>query len=61
MLIGIALWPQPGLAALLAGLLGGLGGVSIAGGLRLGARERERKARILIEAGRAERIYEAPW
>jgi hypothetical protein len=60
-LIAIAVWPQPGLSALLAGLLGGLGGVSIAGALRLGAWERERKARILIEAGHAERIFEAPW
>ena len=60
-LTAIALWPQPALAALLAGVLGGLGGVSIAGALRLGAWERERKARILIEADRAERIYEAPW
>jgi hypothetical protein len=59
-LIAIAVWPQPGLAALLAGVLGGLGGVSIAGALRLGAWECERNARILIEAGRAERIYEAP-
>jgi hypothetical protein len=59
-LIALALWPQPGLSALLAGLLGGLGGVSIAGALRLGAWEHERKARILIEAGGAERIYEAP-
>ena len=59
-LIAIALWPQPGLAALLAGILGGLGGMSIAGALRLGAWERDRRARILIEAGGAERIYEAP-
>jgi hypothetical protein len=59
-LIALAVWPQPGLAALLAGILGGLGGVSVAGALRLGAWERERQARILIEAGRAERIYEAP-
>ncbi|MGZ4281550.1 MAG: hypothetical protein ACXVEM_04860 [Gaiellaceae bacterium] len=59
-LIAIALWPQPGLAALLAGILGGLGGMSIAGALRLGAWEHERRARILIEAGGAERIYEAP-
>jgi hypothetical protein len=59
-LIAIALWPQPGLAALLAGILGGLGGMSVAGALRLGAWERERRARILIETGRAERIYEAP-
>jgi len=59
-LMAVALWPQPGLAALLAGVLAGLGGMSIAGALRLGAWERERNARILIEAGRAERIYEAP-
>ena len=59
-LTAFALWPQPGLSALLAGLLGGLGGVSVAGAFRLGAWERERKARILIEAGGAERVYEAP-
>ena len=61
MLIALALWPQPGLSALLAGLLAGLGGVSVGGALRLAAWERERHARILIEAGGVERVYERPW
>jgi hypothetical protein len=59
-LIAAALWPEPALAAFLAGILAGLGGMSVAGAARLAAWERQRHARILVETGRAERIYEDP-
>jgi hypothetical protein len=55
----IALLPQPGLAALLAGILGGLGVMSLVGAARLTSLERSRKARILIE-GKTSRVFEAP-
>jgi hypothetical protein len=55
----IALLPQPGLAALLAGILGGLGVMSLVGAARLASWERSRRARILIE-GKTSRVFEAP-
>jgi hypothetical protein len=58
-LTAIALWPQPGLAALLAGILGGLGVMSLVGAARLASWERSRRARILIE-GKTSRVFEAP-
>jgi hypothetical protein len=58
-LIAIALWPQPSLAALLAGILGGLGVMSLVGATRLASWEHSRQARILVE-GKTSRVFEAP-
>jgi hypothetical protein len=58
-LIAFALWPQPGLAAFLAGILGGLGVMSLVGAARLASWERSRQTRILIE-GKTSRVFEAP-
>jgi hypothetical protein len=57
-LTAFALWPQPGLAALLAGILGGLGVMSLVGAARLASWERSRHARILID-GATSRVFEA--
>jgi hypothetical protein len=57
-LTAFALWPQPGLAALLAGILGGLGVMALVGAARLASWERSRHARILIE-GTTSRVFEA--
>jgi len=59
-LIALALWPQPGLAALLAGILAGLGGGALEFALQLAAWERRRGARVIAEPGRRGRVFEAP-
>jgi hypothetical protein len=59
-LIALALWPQPGLAALLAGILAGLGGGALEFALQLAAWERRRGARVVAEPGRKGRVFEAP-
>jgi hypothetical protein len=58
-LIALAAWPQPGLAALLAGILAGLGGAALEFALRLAAWERRRGARVVAEPGRKGRVFEA--
>ncbi|HEY7017814.1 MAG TPA: hypothetical protein VH297_05045 [Gaiellaceae bacterium] len=58
-LTAVSLWPQPGLAALLAGLLAGLAVMSLIGAARLTSWERMRRARILVE-GKTNRVFEAP-
>jgi len=57
-LIAFALWPQPELAALLAGILGGLAAMSVIGAARLASWERSRGVRILID-GKTSRVFEA--
>jgi hypothetical protein len=57
-LLVVALWPQPSLAALLAGILGGLAVMSFLGAARLASWERSRHVRILVE-GRTSRVFEA--
>ena len=59
-LTAIALWPQPGLAALLAGILAGLGGAALGFAVQLAAWERQRGARVFAEPGRGGRIFEVP-
>jgi hypothetical protein len=58
-LVAIALWPQPGLAAILAGILAGLGAMSLIGLARLSGWERERGTRIYV-APDTDTVYEAP-
>jgi hypothetical protein len=58
-LTGFALWRQPGLAALLAGILGGLAVMSLIGVARLASWERERGVRIFVEA-KTNRAFETP-
>jgi hypothetical protein len=55
----IALWPQPPLAAFLAGILAGLGVMALVGAARLTAWERSRQARLLVDV-ESERVFEAP-
>jgi hypothetical protein len=55
----ISLWPQPPLAAFLAGILAGLGVMALVGLARLTTWERARKARLLIEP-KSEQVFEAP-
>jgi hypothetical protein len=55
----IALWPQPPLAAFLAGILAGLGVMALVGAARLAAWERVRKVRFLVDV-ESERVFEAP-
>ena len=59
-LIAIALWPEPALAALLAGILAGIGGAALGFGAQLAAWERRRGARVLAEPGRGGRVFEVP-
>jgi hypothetical protein len=59
-LIALSLWPQPSLAALLAGILAGIGAAALEFGLQLGAWERRRGAQLLVEPGRRGRVFEAP-
>jgi hypothetical protein len=59
-LIALSLWPRPALAALLAGILAGIGAAALEFGLQLGVWERRRGARVLVEPGRRGRIFEAP-
>jgi hypothetical protein len=59
-LVAIAAWPQPGLAALLAGILAGLGGTALAFAAQLEAWERRRGIRVLAEPGRRGRVFEVP-
>jgi hypothetical protein len=59
-LIAIALWPKPALAALLAGILAGIGGAALGFGVQLTAWERQRGARVLAEPGRGGRVFEVP-
>jgi hypothetical protein len=58
-LTAIALWPQPPLAAFLAGILGGLAVMSLIGFGRLTVLERARRSRILIDY-KASRVFETP-
>ena len=58
-LTAIALWPQPGLAALLAGILAGLAVMSLVGAARVASWENARRARILVDY-KANRVFEAP-
>ena len=58
-LTAIALWPQPPLAAFLAGILAGLAVMSLVGFVRLTALERARRSRILIDY-KASRVFETP-
>ena len=58
-LIALSLWPRAGLAALLAGILAGLGAAALEFALQLAAWERRRGARVLVERGRAGRVFEA--
>jgi hypothetical protein len=55
----IALWPQPPLAAFLAGILGGLAVMSLVGFVRLTALEHRRRSRILVDY-KASRVFETP-
>jgi hypothetical protein len=58
-LIAIALWPRPELAAFLAGILAGLGVMALVGALRLSAWERARQARLFVDVA-TERVFEVP-
>jgi hypothetical protein len=58
-LTAIALWPQPPLAAFLAGILGGLAAMSLIGYTRLTMLEHARRSRILIDY-KASRVFETP-
>ena len=58
-LTAIALWPEPLLAAFLAGILAGLAVMSLVGFLRLTALEHARRSRILIDY-KASRVFETP-
>jgi hypothetical protein len=58
-LTAIALWPQPPLAAFLAGILLGLAVMSLVGFARLTALERRRRSTILIDY-KASRVFETP-
>ena len=55
----LALWPQPILTALLAGILGGLGVMSLIGLARLSSWERERGVRIFVQP-KTDRVFETP-
>jgi hypothetical protein len=55
----IALWPQPPLAAFLAGILAGLGVMALVGAARLTAWERARRTRLFVDVA-TERVFEAP-
>lgn len=55
----IALWPQPPLAAFLAGILAGLGVMALVGAARLSAWERARGSRFFVDV-ESERVFEAP-
>jgi len=54
----IALWPQPPLAAFLAGILAGLGVMALVGVARLWAWERARGSRFYVDA-KSEQVFEA--
>jgi hypothetical protein len=55
----IALWPQPPLAAFLAGILAGLGVMALVGAARLSAWERARGVRFFVDV-ESEQVFEAP-
>jgi hypothetical protein len=59
-LIALALWFRPTLAALLAGILAGIGGAALGFAAQLTAWERQRGARVLTEPGKGGRVFEAP-
>ena len=58
-LTAISLWPQPPLAAFLAGILAGLAVMSVIGYTRLTILEHARRSRILIDY-KASRVFETP-
>ena len=58
-LIAVALWPQPGLAALLAGLLAGLAAMSSIGLARLATWEGARGTRFYVDP-HTDTVFEAP-
>jgi hypothetical protein len=55
----IALWPQPPLAAFLAGILAGLAVMALVGAARVSAWERARHTRLFVGVG-SDRVFEAP-
>jgi hypothetical protein len=59
-LSAIALLFEPSLAAVLAGILAGIGGAALGFAAQLAAWERQRRARVLAEPGKGGRIFEAP-
>jgi hypothetical protein len=56
-LTAIALWPNPDLAAVLAGILGGLGVAALVSAAQLVAWEQQRRARLLAERGGRKRVF----
>jgi hypothetical protein len=59
-LIAMALVLEPGLAALLSGILAGIGGAALGFAAQLAAWERQRGATVLVEPRRDGRVFEAP-
>lgn len=58
-LTAIALWPQPPLAAFLAGILAGLGVMALVGAVRVSGWERARGTRLFVDATN-DRVVEVP-
>jgi len=58
-LTAMALVLEPGLAALLSGILAGLGGTALGFSAQLAAWERQRGATVLAEPGRRGQVFEA--
>jgi hypothetical protein len=59
-LIAMALVLEPALAALLSGILAGIGGAALGFAAQLAAWERQRGATVLVEPRRGGRVFEAP-
>jgi hypothetical protein len=59
-LIAAALAFPPALAALLAGILAGIGGTALGFAAQLAAWERQRGVRVLAESGKGGQVFEAP-
>jgi hypothetical protein len=55
----VSLWPQPPLAAVLAGILAGLGVMAVVGAARLSAWERARGTRFFVDV-ESEQVFEVP-
>ena len=58
-LTAIAVWPQPPLAAFLAGILAGLGVMALVGAARVSGWERARGTRMFVDAAN-DRVVEEP-
>jgi hypothetical protein len=56
-LTAIALWLNPDLAAVLAGILGGLGVAALVSAAQLVSWEQQRRARLLAERGGGKRVF----